>query len=286
MKSPCYINFYAMKLSIITVNLNNKAGLEKTLRSLSTQTFGDFESIVIDGGSTDGSYELTEAYLRIIGYRISEKDSGIYNAMNKGIRAAKGEYLLFLNSGDYLTDDVLAKVFAEPFTEDIVYGNLIFTDGETTRIEKSKPYYTLFDFMQASLPHPATFIRKTLFDGCLYDETLRIVSDWEFFLKKIILEDRPARYLDVEVSYFDTHGISSSEKSQALIREERREVLRRYFNEHILRDYDNFRVFDTLRQEHSSLLSATDITPTFKRFLLRVDNLLIRLYKMLKRGNN
>ena len=68
-----------MKLSIITVNLNNKAGLEKTLRSLSTQTFGDFESIVIDGGSTDGSYELTEAYLRIIGYRISEKDSGIYN---------------------------------------------------------------------------------------------------------------------------------------------------------------------------------------------------------------
>ena len=105
-----------MKLSIITVNLNNKAGLEKTLRSLSAQTFGDFESIVIDGGSTDGSYELTEAYLRIIGYRISEKDSGIYNAMNKGIRAAKGEYLLFLNSGDYLTDDVLAKVFAEPFT--------------------------------------------------------------------------------------------------------------------------------------------------------------------------
>ncbi len=89
-----------MKLSIITVNLNNKDGLQKTIDSVISQTFKDFEWIVIDGGSTDGSKELIEKYSDYISYWVSEPDKGIYNAMNKGIKVAKGDYLEFLNSGD------------------------------------------------------------------------------------------------------------------------------------------------------------------------------------------
>ncbi|MEP7170167.1 MAG: glycosyltransferase, partial [Bacteroidota bacterium] len=90
--------------SIITVNLNNAAGLKKTIESVVTQTFNDVEYIIIDGASTDGSKEVIKNYETKISYWVSEKDTGIYNAMNKAIKKAKAEYCLFLNSGDSLTN--------------------------------------------------------------------------------------------------------------------------------------------------------------------------------------
>ena len=100
------------QLSIITINYNNLAGLQKTFESVFNQTFQDFEYIVIDGGSTDGSKELIEQYHDKIDYWVSEPDSGIYNAMNKGIVRANGEYLQFLNSGDSLLgENILKNVF-------------------------------------------------------------------------------------------------------------------------------------------------------------------------------
>ena len=109
------------KLSIITVNLNNREGLRKTAESVVSQTYKDYEWIVIDGGSTDGSKELIEQYAEHISYWVSEPDKGIYNAMNKGIRQAHGEYFLFLNSGDSLCDDDIVESFCVGnFKEDIV----------------------------------------------------------------------------------------------------------------------------------------------------------------------
>ena len=87
-------------ISIITINFNDKIGLQRTFDSVFAQDFNDFEYIVIDGGSNDGSKELIEENTDKISYWISEPDKGIYNAMNKGIKVANGEYLLFLNSGD------------------------------------------------------------------------------------------------------------------------------------------------------------------------------------------
>lgn len=95
---------YKFKLSIITVNLNNKDGLQKTIESVISQTCKDFEWIIIDGGSVDGSKDIIEKYSKEIDYWVSESDQGIYHAMNKGILRSHGEYLLFLNSGDYLFD--------------------------------------------------------------------------------------------------------------------------------------------------------------------------------------
>ncbi|MEG1573526.1 MAG: glycosyltransferase family 2 protein, partial [Bacteroidales bacterium] len=119
------------KLSIITINLNDAAGIEKTLKSIwEKQSFRDFEHIVIDGGSKDGSVEVIKKYEKNLAYWISEPDKGIYNAMNKGIAKATGEYLLFINGGDWLADDVLAEVFAIPFEEDIVYGDFTYVSED------------------------------------------------------------------------------------------------------------------------------------------------------------
>ena len=99
------------KLSIITVNLNKAKGLQKTIESVIFQTFTDYEYIIIDGGSTDGSKQIIEQYADKITYWVSEPDSGIYNGMNKGIKVAKGEYCLFLNSEDYLlSNEILQNV--------------------------------------------------------------------------------------------------------------------------------------------------------------------------------
>ena len=113
------------KISVITINYNNKEGLEKTIESVVNQSLQDFEYIVIDGNSTDGSQEILEKYTAKISHAVSEPDTGIYNAMNKGIKAATGEYILFLNSGDEFYATQSLEKAAEHLTgEDIIYGNL------------------------------------------------------------------------------------------------------------------------------------------------------------------
>src|SRR4051812_43907208 len=110
-------------LSIITINLNDSKGLEKTIASVVNQTFSNYEFIVIDGGSSDGSCDVMEKYKDKIDYWKSEQDGGIYNAMNKGLHQASGSYCLFLNSGDFLQSPhslkSIEKVFAEHY--DLIY---------------------------------------------------------------------------------------------------------------------------------------------------------------------
>ena len=109
-------------VSIITVNLNNVEGLKKTLQSVLEQTYKNIDWIIIDGGSSDGSCELIEHYSDSFSYWVSESDKGIYNAMNKGIRVAKGKYVQFLNSGDcFLDKNVLDDVFSEEHDADILF---------------------------------------------------------------------------------------------------------------------------------------------------------------------
>ena len=123
-----------MKLSIITVNLNNKDGLQKTIDSVISQTYKDFEWIIIDGGSTDGSKELIENYSDYVSYWVSEPDKGIYNAMNKGIKQSHGEYLQFLNSGDiFIEDNTLKQVVSQLVNEDIVFGYAVIINNNTKK---------------------------------------------------------------------------------------------------------------------------------------------------------
>lgn len=123
-----------MKLSIITINLNNKDGLEKTIESVVSQTFTDYEFIIIDGGSTKGDVELIKEYENKISYWVSEKDSGIYNAQNKGIKQARGEYLYFLNSGDALYENTtLEKVFKNDPHDPFICGSFIWKSPDSSK---------------------------------------------------------------------------------------------------------------------------------------------------------
>lgn len=201
------------RLSIITVNYNNKNGLQKTIDSVVSQTFREFEWIIIDGGSTDGSQELIGQYADKITYWISEPDKGIYNAMNKGIKIANGEYLLFLNSGDYFADKyVLCKVVpllksADFYVGDELHENRIWSSKISTSEDICKTL-TLY-----SLPHQSTFISKKIFTLYgLYREDLMIVSDWWLCYKAIILNNASIAKIPLVISTFESAGISSSQE--------------------------------------------------------------------------
>lgn len=220
------------QLSIITVNLNNARGLEKTILSVIHQTFRDFEFIVVDGKSTDGSVELMHQHKAHINHGISEPDSGIYHAMNKGIKSATGEYCLFLNSGDYLVDEnVLQKMLGQKPTEEIVYGDMIIDSGNGKTEYGKQPAEITFEFMmEATLWHPVSFIRRTLFERLgYYNEKNKIVSDYEFFLRAIIIEGLPTKYIPLPVAVFNLQGIGSSKEFDILHRQEKQAVQRNYF---------------------------------------------------------
>src|SRR6476620_8472507 len=126
------------KISIITINYNDKEGLKKTIESVISQTFKDFEFLVIDGNSSDGGKDVLEQYKAHIDYCVSEPDTGVYNAMNKGIRAATGDFVLFLNSGDLLyKNDILGRVNASIDNEyGIYYGDVIVQKPSSRRHKK------------------------------------------------------------------------------------------------------------------------------------------------------
>lgn len=251
-----------MRLSIITINCNNAAGLQKTLESVSNQTSEAFEQIVIDGGSTDGSVDVIRKFPHISNW-VSKPDSGIYNAMNKGIRMASGDYIQILNSGDMLaTPDVTERMQAEVqrITEiegkapDIVYGNMTKVDSEGKIISKSgETEYSLRQFYSSTLNHDCAYIRRDLFDKYgYYDENLKIVSDWKWYLQVIGLGNVVPRYVDIDVTIFDAGGIS--ETNLALRNAERRKVIEEVLPPAILWDYDHH-AFDAeqmnrLRKRH------------------------------------
>lgn len=232
-----------MKLSIVTINYNNKDGLQKTVDSVIRQTWRDFEWIVIDGGSKDGSKELLEQFQQYFSYWCSEPDGGIYQAMNKGIDHAQGEYLQFLNSGDSLhRKDALEKVFQQNMNVDILAAVSVSQEtGEPMKIFKQD---ILHQLLYDSLNHQATFIRRELFDKHRYNEDNVIVSDWEFFFQSIIIEGCSYEYSDIIVVDFDTHGISNQPVYLQTQIKERSRILDKWLSPYIqkdLKDYFNIR---------------------------------------------
>jgi glycosyltransferase involved in cell wall biosynthesis len=166
------------KISIITINYNNLEGLKKTVSSVTNQTWKGFQFIIIDGGSNDGSLEYIKTNEDVFDYWVSESDNGVYHAMNKGIKNANGEYLFFLNSGDqFYNKKVLEKNNSFLKEKDIIYFNLKVIDENKVFIKEYPEVLSFSYFVKDTLPHPATFIKKELFDRIgLYDENLRMTT--------------------------------------------------------------------------------------------------------------
>lgn len=209
-------------ISIVTINLNNKNGLRKTIESVVNQTYFDkIEYIIIDGGSTDGSVDVIKEYEDKISYWVSEKDNGIYNAMNKGLEASVSPYLLFLNSGDYLSkNDVLERVFPYLDGTDIVYGNEWKVNEKYKGAYEAK-YPDKLDesfFRRTTLPHQSTFIKRELLIKHPYSEDYKIISDWKFFIEAF-RNGCTFKHMPFIVSVYDCSGFSCQNLS--LMQEEK-----------------------------------------------------------------
>jgi glycosyltransferase involved in cell wall biosynthesis len=215
------------ELSIITVNLNNSNGLEKTIQSVIKQSFRNFEFIIIDGNSCDGSIEQIRQNINYISSWISEPDSGVYHAMNKGIKMAQGEYLLFLNSGDCLINEhVLSQTFNFPHIADVLCGKAnIWNKDKIIHITNPPDFHTFSTYYYDTINHQATFIRRTLFEkyGC-YREDFRINSDWEFWIRTIILNNCTTEKLNLVVANYNIDGLSSNPENQIIIQNEIKQI--------------------------------------------------------------
>ena len=200
-----------MLLTIITINFNNKEGLEKTIQSVFNQTYAHKEYIVIDGGSTDGSAELILGNKKNIQYSISEPDSGPYDAMNKGIDKATGEYLLFLNSGDFLANNYVLENFVQlKPKEDLIYGDSLFRIGTKIKKVKMPEKLTIGVALTHTINHQAIFYSKRLFEkGERYDCNFKITADWVFTNKAVIEQRCSTRHIDLIIPVYDVNGISS-----------------------------------------------------------------------------
>lgn len=239
-----------MKLSIITINRNNAAGLEKTMQSVASQSFKDFEYVIVDGASTDGSVEMIKKYESQFAHLrwLSEPDAGIYNAMNKGIRMASGDYIQILNSADALASDVVTEKMLAALEEkgkpSILYGNMIkcFPNGRKV-VDKcfAGQEITMLGMFTSTLNHDPAYIRRDLFEKYgYYDESLKIVSDWKWYLQAIVLGGEQPLYVDLDVTLFDMTGISENAHSKTMIREERRNVLDELVPSVYLHDYQQY----------------------------------------------
>lgn len=221
------------KVSIITVNYNDKPGLEKTIASVLSQTTTDYEFVVMDGGSTDGSVEVINQYKDRIDIAVSEKDSGVFNAMNKAIKAATGEFLIFMNGGDIFYNEKVLEEVIPMLTghADIYYGdNYKETPGGSKRLKTYPEKLSFSFFYTSSINHQSTFIRRSLFDKYFYyNENYRIAADWEFFIYTICKENVPYRYLKKTIAIYDFTGISSNPKSSDLFIKEKSQTFAKYF---------------------------------------------------------
>ncbi|WOK06289.1 glycosyltransferase family 2 protein [Imperialibacter roseus] len=220
------------KVSIITVNLNNGPGLERTIKSVLSQTFSDFEYLVIDGASTDSSSEVLSRYSNRIDYWVSEPDKGVYQAMNKGIRASSGDYVWFLNSGDTFADTcALEKMMAACNGEDILYGDLMLQEGKKMWRKNYPDKVRLSHLLFEALPHPAMMAKRALLIELKgFDESLRIVADWAFYTLAIFKNNASYKHLAEPLSLFYFDGLSSKVENQELIENEKRKVLDNHFH--------------------------------------------------------
>jgi glycosyltransferase involved in cell wall biosynthesis len=262
-----------MKFSIITINYNNAAGLRRTIESVVNQTSRDYEYIVIDGGSTDSSVDVIKEYAHSITYWESELDGGIYQAMNKGVAVAHGEYCNFMNSGDAFYDNsVLDHVAEANCTEDIICGDLCY--GENVFCP-SPDAVTMKNFYKRSLYHQASFIHTSLLQKTPYDENLRSAADWKFFLHVLVFGNATYRHVNFLIAKFETGGFSSTNGNKG--QEEIAEELHRLFPPRVLADFEDYNFgLSPFRK----MVTSVEQIPPIRRLIYRLDIIVLRILNL------
>lgn len=266
-----------MKYSIITVNFNNKEGLRKTIESVIHQTFRDFEFIVIDGGSIDGSADILKEYDAHINYWISEPDGGIYQGMNKGITKATGEYLNFMNSGDCFYDEnVLQHIYDKHLVCDIIVGKDYHYNSQTQQGFSTilPPRISMLTFYIQTLPHQSSFFKRELFDNTLYDESLKIVADIKFYIQKICVEGCSVGLTNEIICKREPDGISKSYNERRIA--EHQAVLAEFLPCGAIKDYQTLTLLDKTTTYKLLYLLETSKGLKWMTYLIKI------LYRLIK----
>ncbi len=235
------------KLTIITVNRNNAIGLQRTMESVFKQDYKAFEYIVVDGASTDESVKIIQSFnpsaLQLYSW-ISESDNGVYEAMNKGIRMATGEYLLFLNSGDYLVNEkVLENVLSKDHSADFLCGRCNISDkGKVIHTTNPPRTVTFGSLYNGGLAHQSTFIKKELFKKFgFYREDFQYNADIEFWYKSIILGGATTQKTNAIVSDYNLDGISLTQNKSETFLKEHEIILSHPIFQKIVPDYEKWK---------------------------------------------
>ncbi len=233
-----------MKFSIITVCLNSEPTIERTIRSVLEQRHADIEYIIIDGASSDGTIAIINRHKKNVAHFISEKDSGIYNAMNKGIDLASGDFISFLNADDFLIDSgvinaVQKGIEQNPENADIYFGNLIIYNHDTGRGHCWKPgkLNKLFLY-RGNLPHPAMFYNKKIFASVgMFDESFKVSADYEWVVRAYLKYDVIFSHLDVLPVIFTSGGRSTDKSWNTIISSENKRIRKMYFSSNMQKIY-------------------------------------------------
>lgn len=266
-----------MKLTIITINYNNAPGLRKTLESIKAQTSNAFEYIVIDGNSTDGSVEIIQDYEFLISKWVSEPDQGIYDAMNKGVSMATGDYVMFLNSGDWLHDsNIIKDLNNQSFDADIIFGKVLnIAPNGKTGIFESPDEITMMTLVHETVNHAGALIRTDLQRKFPYRSDLRICSDRQFFMEALVFYNCSYKKLDRIICDFDMTGIGNS--NGELLFEEVENIKSTLLPPRVLADYNATNV--QLQNVTSELVKYRG----FSNIICKLNHKLIKLYKLLHR---
>jgi glycosyltransferase involved in cell wall biosynthesis len=228
-------------ISVIIVVFNAKKTIKDTIDSILEQTYRNIEIVIIDGKSNDGTIEVVKGYANKVGYFISEKDNGVYDAMNKGIIASKGEWIIFLGADDVFIDvNVLSSIFISKKHDEIdfLYGDVILTSNQKV-YGGERTYMSLVD---KNICHQSIFYKKTIFEKIgKYNLSYKILSDFDFNIRVFENSKLKKQYINQTISLYNNKGLSSY-------------TLDKEFHTHILNTFlkDNKNPFFTpeLQQHH------------------------------------
>lgn len=225
-----------MKISVVTVCLNAEDSIEETIKSVVSQSYDNIEYLIIDGKSSDRTTSIIDKYRDKINYLVSEKDNGIYEGMNKGILAATGDFLFFLNAADTFCNDSVIEKFVSEFSifrGDFFYGSVLILDQE--KGDSFYKYHNDIDkmfFFDNVICQQAIFYKRDVFDSLkcgLFDQNLKIAADYEWLLRAFIKHKLVPTFINMPVAIFKWGGISNDDKMAELLRSEREKIIRDYF---------------------------------------------------------
>ena len=224
--------------SILTVVLNRKNSIERSIQSVITQKFTDYEYVIIDGGSSDGTIDIVKKYEHYISYWISETDKGIYNAMNKGINMLSGKYVILLNSDDWLEEDILNKIYSDVInsnlqSDSIICGGINYYSNSSDNncrllTTNQNRFNRLIDMYENPVRHPGTIVPLSIYKELgTFDERYSICADEDFILRSYFNQKKFV-FFNYAISNMKEGGISTDKRNLSRLKKEHLDILKRY----------------------------------------------------------